>query len=162
MLRAHLIKSPQPKQDREELRRLSHLPTQFTGTGVGLTDFRGCLTLGRHECRTQGGLQQQLRLETLGGVREAVEQVEPLGQMSDCFCIRRALDGTLTSPLPVCESRLAEAGLRIMMRYQLRLGLGNLGELCRQRLSNTLMVLLPRALQQRLIGGILDEGMLED
>ena len=49
-----------------------------------------------------------------------------------------------------------------MMRYQLRLGLGNLGKLRLQHLGNALMVLLSRALQERLIGGILDEGMLED
>ena len=49
-----------------------------------------------------------------------------------------------------------------MMRQQLRLDLGNLGKLRLQHLGNTLMVLLARTLQERLIGGILDEGMLED
>jgi hypothetical protein len=37
-----------------------------------------------------------------------------------------------------------------------------LGQLCLQHLSNVLMVLLPRALQERLIGGVLDQGMFEE
>ena len=46
VLRAHQIKSPQPKQDREELRRLPYLPAEFPGTGVGLPDFRSPLAPG--------------------------------------------------------------------------------------------------------------------
>jgi hypothetical protein len=49
-----------------------------------------------------------------------------------------------------------------MMRCQLRLELDNLSKLRPQHLGNTLMVLLACALQERLIDGILDEGMLED
>jgi hypothetical protein len=48
------------------------------------------------------------------------------------------------------------------MCHQLGLGLGNLWKSCDEYLRNALMVLLARAPQERLIGGILDQGMLED
>ena len=47
------------------------------------------------------------------------------------------------------------------MRQQLRLGLGGLREARCQDLRNALVILLPGALEQRLIGRILDEGVLE-
>ena len=61
ILRAHQIKPPQPKQDREELRGLPHLPAQLPGSGIGLPDFRGRLALDRHQGRAQGGLQDSVR-----------------------------------------------------------------------------------------------------
>jgi hypothetical protein len=48
------------------------------------------------------------------------------------------------------------------MRQEFRLRLGSLGKLYCHHLGNALMVLLARTLQERLIGGILDEGVLED
>jgi hypothetical protein len=48
-----------------------------------------------------------------------------------------------------------------MIRQQFGLRLDQLGKPCLQHLSNAPVVLLPRALEQRLIGRLLDEGMLE-
>ena len=48
------------------------------------------------------------------------------------------------------------------MCQQFRLGLTGLGEPLRQYLRNALMVLLARTLEERLIGGFLDEGMLKN
>ena len=47
------------------------------------------------------------------------------------------------------------------MGQQLGLGLGEIGKLRFQHLGNALMVLLPRAPEQRLIGCLLDQGMFE-
>ena len=49
-----------------------------------------------------------------------------------------------------------------MIRQQFRLRLGRLGKLLGEYLRNALMVLLPCALEERLLGGLLDQGMLED
>src|SRR5207302_1409272 len=102
---------PQPKQDREELRRLPYLPAEFPGTGVGLPDFRSPLAPGRHQCRAQGGLQDQLVLNALSGVRQGCEYLEPPGEMADRFHMRRALDGTLAGALPVVYSLGVETRL---------------------------------------------------
>src|SRR5262249_16151005 len=95
-------------------------------------------------------------------VRQCLEQFQTLGEVCERFRMSRALDGTLACPLPISHSLLPETRLRVMMRRQLRLDLDNLSKLRRQHLGNTLMVLLARVLQERLIGGILDESMLED
>jgi hypothetical protein len=47
------------------------------------------------------------------------------------------------------------------MRQQFRLRLSRLGKLLGQHLGNALVVLLPCALEQRLIRHILDEGVLK-
>jgi hypothetical protein len=47
------------------------------------------------------------------------------------------------------------------MGQQFGLRRDGLGKLCLQDLGNLLMVLLPRAREQRLIGNVLNEGMLE-
>jgi hypothetical protein len=54
-----------------------------------------------------------------------------------------------------------EARLRVMMRQQLGLRLGGLWKVLFEDLCNVLMVLLTCAPQQGLIGGILDQGVLE-
>src|SRR5919201_2443852 len=45
VLRLREIKSPQAKQHRKELWRLTHVPAQLSGARVGLPDFRGALPL---------------------------------------------------------------------------------------------------------------------
>ena len=118
ILGANQIKPPQPKQDREELRRLPHLPAQLPGSGIGLPDFRGPLALNRHQGRAQGGLQAQLVLGTLSRVRQGCEYFEPPGEMAQRFHMRRALDRTLASLLPVYDSLRVEARLGIVVRQQ--------------------------------------------
>ena len=48
------------------------------------------------------------------------------------------------------------------MRQQLGLGLDNVGKLCLQHLGNALVVLLPSAPEQRLVCGILHQGVLKE
>ena len=161
VLRPHQVKPPQPKQYREELRRLPHLPAQLPGTGVCLPDFRGPLALHRHQCRAQGGLQDQLVLSALSAVRQGREYLDPFGEMAYCFHMRRALDGPLAGTLPVADSQRAETRFRVVMGQQLGLGLSRLREALCQHLRNTLMRLLPGAPEQRLIGCLLNQGVLE-
>ena len=68
----------------------------------------------------------------------------------------------LPRPLPVADRLLREPRLRVVVRQQLGLRLDDLGKLRLQHLGNALVVLLPRALEQRLIGRLLDQRMLED
>ena len=62
--------------------------------------------------------------------------------------MRRALVGTLAGPLPIANRLLIEAGLGIMVGQGLGLALRNLGKAQHQYERNTLMGLLPGALQQ--------------
>src|SRR6266566_5085101 len=75
--------------------------------------------------------------------------------------MRRALESALPGPLPIEQSLRMQAGCCVMLRQQFWLRLGGLGEALGQHLSNALVVLLPGALEQRLVGRILDERVLE-
>jgi hypothetical protein len=127
-----------------------------------LEHFRARLALGDKQRGAQGGLHDQFLLGTLGGVWQVGEQLQPLREVRYRFLIGRPLNGLLARPLPVANRLRTEARLCVMMRYQFRLSLSNLGKLRRQHLCNALMVLLACALQERLIGGIVDEGVLEE
>ena len=81
--------------------------------------------------------------------------------MADRFLVGRAPDGALAGALPVRNSLGTEPGLRVVMGYQLGLRLGGLRELRGQRFGNPLMILLTHGAQQRLVGGLLDERVLE-
>src|SRR5882672_5517940 len=67
----------------------------------------------------------------------------------------------LTSFMPVVYGQLDQACLGVVMRQQLRLGLDGLWKLHLQYLCNALVILLAGAFKQRLIGGLLDEAVLE-
>jgi hypothetical protein len=82
--------------------------------------------------------------------------------VADGFLVRRALASALAGPPPVIHGLVGEAGLGVVIRQQLGLSLDHLGKPLLQHLGNVLMVLLPGALQQRLIGGCLDQGVLEE
>jgi hypothetical protein len=120
------------------------------------------LALGDNQRRAQGGLHDQLLLRTLGGVGQGGEYLQPFREVRDRFQIGRALNGALPRLLPVGESLRCEPGLGIVMGQQLGLRLAALRKMRLQHLGNALVVLLAGTPQQRLIGRVLDQGMLEE
>jgi hypothetical protein len=92
-------------------------------------------------CRGQGVLGP------LGRLWQRLQQLNPGGQVVDGFQIGRAVAGLLARPLPVGNSLLSEARLRVVMRQQLGLGLHGLGKLLHQHLCSPLMGLLPRTFE---------------
>ena len=83
-------------------------------------------------------------------------------EVAQGFLISRVLERPLSCPLPVRERRLVLPRLGVVVGDQLRLGINRLRKALLEHLCNTLMVLLAGALEQRLIGCILDQGMLEE
>ena len=63
--------------------------------------------------------------------------------------------------MPVVDGLLGETPLREMVRQELRLGLGRLREVSFKHLRDASMQLLAPGLEQRLVGRVLDEGVLE-
>ena len=90
------------------------------------------------------------------------EQLQPLLRWLMASRWAERSTGALASLLPVAHRLGTEARFGVVMRHQLWLGSHGVGKLRFQHLRNTLVILLPRALQERLIGRILDEGVLED
>ena len=89
------------------------------------------------------------------------QNLQPCGEELERFGIRRVLRGTLPSLVPVRQGLSLEARFRVVPGQQFGLGDRSLGELRRQHLGNTLVILLSRALEERLIRRLLDQGMLE-
>jgi len=72
-------RASQSPQHREELWSFAQLLTQLPRPCVGFFHFRGPIALGSNQRSTQGGLQREFLLGTLGSVRQGREQLEPLG-----------------------------------------------------------------------------------
>jgi hypothetical protein len=75
--------------------------------------------------------------------------------------MRRAFHRPLPGPLPIGHSLRAQVRLRVVVRQPLGLRLAARRNARRHHLGHTLMGLLAGAPQQGLIGGVLDQGMLE-
>src|SRR6516165_2912329 len=75
--------------------------------------------------------------------------------------VGRALKGALPGPLPIGQSLVMHAGSGVVLRDDFGLRFGGLGEALGQHLGNALMILLAGAPQQRLVGRVLDERVLE-
>ena len=75
--------------------------------------------------------------------------------------VGRALHGPLAGLVPVADRLSMETGCHGVMRHQFRLGGDDVGKLCRQGLGDALMVGLSGTWQQRGIGHLLGEDVLE-
>ena len=82
--------------------------------------------------------------------------------MGNRFDMRRALSRLLASTLPIGQRFLHQTRLGVVVRQQLGLYRRHLSKLPLQGLSNPLVIVLTRAPQQRGIGRLLDQCMLED
>jgi hypothetical protein len=97
----------------------------------------------------------------LQAVRQRSEKLQTSREVIDCFHVRRALDRSLPGILPIRQGLLYETRLTVVMRQQLGLSFDGLREPRFYRARDLFVIPLPRALEQRLVGRILDQRMLE-
>ena len=154
-------KSPEPPQHREELWGLPQLLAELLRPGVDLFHRRGSRTPGAHQRRAKGQLQVQFLPGARWGLRQGVQYLDALTEVGGRFGVCRAFHGALPSLLPIGHGRFGASCLRVVMRQQFGLGEDRLGKLGLEHLGHLLMDLLPCARQQRLIGHLLGEGVLE-
>src|SRR4029453_13820007 len=93
-------------------------------------------------------------------VRQGPKDFQRAGELPDGLDIGRACDGVLPGLDPVAERLFLEASLGEVMGQKLGLRGADLGKLLREDLGDPLMMLLPRALEERVVGGIADERVL--
>jgi hypothetical protein len=129
--------------------------------GISLFHLRGRHALGGDQRRPQGNLDLKLLLGPRRGLGEHGQQRQAHGEVLDGFQVGRTLQRLLPGPLPIGDGLRTEPGFGVVLRDQFGLGLDDLGKLRGQHLGNALVILLTGALQQRLIGGILNERGLE-
>src|SRR2546430_16383910 len=109
----------QPQEGREELRRLSYLPTQLTRPGVGLLHFRIPIAFDVLQNPAQDRVEGEFVLQTLRGIRKLLKHFQSFGEVTDGLSICRTFTGSLARPLPVLHSLLDTLRLGVVMRYQL-------------------------------------------
>ena len=113
-----------------------------------------------NNARRQRELHLQLVPGARGRVRQRVQHLQPPAEVRHRFPIGGPHIAALAGPLPVLHGLLGKAGLGSVMRQQFGLRLHRLG-VRGQRLGQLRMIALPRARQQRLIGHLLGQGVLE-
>ena len=110
----------------------------------------------------QGDLQCEFLLAALRRVRQGLEQLQPFGEVSDCFHMSRTPARSLPCALPVGDGLRDKARLGVVMGQQFRLGLLSFRKSFLQHLGNPRVILLPFALQYRVIGRLLNQSMFEE
>jgi hypothetical protein len=117
----YLIKPEEAKQHREDLTGVSQPLAQGPRSGVNVLDFWGGKAPDGQERRSQGALQREFLLGTLGRVREEHENLQCLAEVPNRFRMGRAPSGALPGPLPVGYGLLCKACFGVVMRQQFRL-----------------------------------------
>ena len=96
-----------------------------------------------------------------GGLRQGAEQLQASGSVTGGFAVSGALQCSSASRLPVQDRLRGQAGLGVMVGQQFGPCFDDLWESGFQCIGDALVVLLARALEQRLVGGLLDQCVLE-
>jgi hypothetical protein len=160
-LPSHLMHIPQPPQHREELWCVPHLLAELACASINAFYLQG-VSPEVYQRWAQRNLQTQFPLGTRGGVRQGAEHRKPLREVRHRFQYGRAFEGTLARLLPVADGLCQQARLGMVVRQEFGLGRYGFGELGLQHLRNALVILLPCALEKRLICRILYQGMLKE
>ena len=100
-------------------------------------------------------------LPTLDRVGQRVEEFQARRQVTGGFGVGRTLGRALSGPLPVRNRRLGQSGCGVVVRDQLGPGLHGLGKTVFQGQGNLAVISLAPALEQGLIGTLLDQGLAE-
>ena len=111
------------------------------------------------------GNKRDLELDLLATERrrrgQGRDQADCSGELLHCLNQRRTLQRALTRLAPQARRLLGQPGLGAVTRQQLGLVLCDLGELAFQNFGNARVQPASRLAQQRAIGGVLHQGMLE-
>ena len=139
------------------LKPLAQLPS----AGVSTPHRRIRKTSRRDRCGAEGHLYLQLPLVPRRCLRYLRYQFQSSLAVDHSLHVGRALYGELTGSVPIVDSLISQAGFRIMLGQNFRFGLGGPREPIFKHLRNSLMILLPTDLEQRLIGCVPDKRVLE-
>src|SRR6516162_505337 len=93
--------------------------------------------------------------------RQLIADGNRLAEMCDCFGICGALQRLLARLAPPLQGYLAQPGFSKMVCHDFRLGLGNNWKLVAQDIADLLMEQLPAALEQALVGRLLNKRMFK-
>ena len=164
----HIVRDPEAVEDREQQQRVfGRLSERFS-----LFDQQTCLLRSRLGFRRgiafdvhRAGYERDLKLDLLATQRgrggQGRDLVERTRELLRSFDQRRALQRPLSRLAPEARRLLDQPGLGAVTRQQLGLVLGNLRELAFEGFGDAGMKRAARLAQQRAIGRVLHQRVLE-
>jgi hypothetical protein len=155
------MKQPLAREQRNDVLGSINLLGQCTRSGKGLAYIGGRIAFSGGQCRSECDLQVKLLLLVPRAVRQAGKQGQALPQLHCCFDQRRARQRMPPGLEPVADRLLRQPGLRAVLGKRRGLGRRNLGKLLFKRRGDAGMQLLAPAAQQRTVGGVLHQRVLE-
>src|SRR5215471_14220166 len=114
-----------------------------------------------HEGGYERDLKPNLLASELGSGRQGLDLGKRTSELLCGFNQRRALQRPLSRSAPEARGLLDQAGLGAVTRQQLRLTLGDIRELAPECFGDTSVKRASWLAQQRAIGGVPHQGMLE-
>jgi hypothetical protein len=113
------------------------------------------------ESDAEGAEQLELEALSIGRGRYSSEQADRPRERVRRLAHRRPIEGCATGPRPCIRRARVEPGFGQMIREQLRLVFDDSRKPRLEHLRDTSVQLLAPGLEQRLIGDIFDQGVLE-
>ena len=119
------------------------------------------MALGSDQRSAEGDLEVDFPLHARRWVGKGREQLQRLAEVADRFRQRRALTRPPPRLVPVFDRLLGEPRLRAVVRQKFWLHVRRLRESLLEDARDAGVQLLAAGLEQRLIGGVLDQRVLE-
>ena len=111
--------------------------------------------------RREDKLQGEFAAGTLRRIGDPLDERQPLVEMGKGLGVRRALSRALAGRLPVGNGVFRKVSFGEVVREHLRLGCRDVRERLLERPGNSRVQRLPPIAQQCAVGGVLNEGVLE-
>ena len=161
-IRYYKVKVPQTVQHREMLWRVTQFLAQLQRSTIGSLHFRGRVAFSGHKRRAHCRQQVQFAPRLLGAVRHGTKNFQTLSEMRDRLRVCRHEQGPLAGLQVIVGRAIGHVRFTVMVRDYLGMCLDRLRETGFQQFCGLQMVLLAGPSQQRAVGGILDQRVLED
>ena len=158
---AHRVPLPDSQHQREQLTRLPDPLAQLARPLENRADFGRGITASGDVCGAQGGQKLGFGGIPCGGL-QVLEQLQAPGQVADRFDLRRPCPRPQSGLQPAGDGLLRQTSFGKVVAEKLRLCLGGLGELRFQHLGDAPVELLALVLDQRVVEGIFEQGVLEN
>ena len=153
---------PKAVDRHEQLARIAPLLGQLAGAGIGLGRLGRTEPFGREQRQAPGQLQLDLPSVPSRPFGQCRQCCEPALEMADRFEMGRARRGMLAGLQPLIDRALGIAGAGQMMGQEFGLALDEIGEMLLQHRRDPGMQFLPPCAQQRAVGGVLHQRVLEE
>jgi hypothetical protein len=156
------VNGREPVQRRKQTRRFAHPLAELASPCVDRLDLGRRVPPCRHDGRTEEHAQLELQLVALGARGLPFEHRQSAPQVLDRFGVRRAIHGALGGSLPRRNRLWDQARFAEMMAEQLGSLCADLGIPLLVHLCDPQVKLLPAAAEQRVIGRLVDQRVLEN